>query len=142
MGFTLLLFALWSSGLLRLRSAENGAPDDAAGGQEDASASVGTSEIRREVEYVHTTLANFMTGVKDPYRPPLGDNRDITRALTGENPYGEIFVPTNDPAIRDGQWIDRWGTPYWFHPRAPGVIDVRSAGPDRVLFTDDDVAVP
>ena len=93
-----------------------------------------------DVLRLRLALGNFLLAVKDPYRPPLGDNRDITRALTGGNRRGLVLVPTNDPSFRDGQLVDRWGTPYWFHPRAPDAIDIVSAGPDRKLFTDDDVA--
>lgn len=95
-----------------------------------------SSEVRR----LHLALGNFLLAVKDPYRPPLGDNRDITRALTGGNRRGLVLVTTNDPALRGGQLVDAWGTPYWFHPRAPDAIDIVSAGPDRKLFTGDDVA--
>ena len=38
-----------------------------------------------------------------------------------------------------GRLIDRWGTPWQIHPRAADSIDVRSAGPDRRLYTPDDV---
>ncbi len=93
-----------------------------------------------EVHRLRLALGNFLLAVKDPYRPPLGDNRDIARALAGGNRRGLVLVPTNDPAFRDGQLVDPWGTPYWFHPRAPDAIDIVSAGPDRKLFTGDDVA--
>lgn len=94
-----------------------------------------------DLRLLHTALGNFLFAVKDPYRPPLGDNRDIARALTGHNRRGLVFVPTNDPSLRDGQLIDRWGTPYWFHPRSSEAIDIVSAGPDRKLFTADDLVV-
>jgi hypothetical protein len=93
-----------------------------------------------EVQRLHLALGNFLLAVKDPYRPPLGDNRDIARALAGGNRRGLVLVPTNDSAFRDGQLVDPWGTPYWFHPRTPDAIDVVSAGPDRKLFTGDDIA--
>ena len=99
------------------------------------SLSAASSDVRR----LHLVLGNFLLAVKDPYRPPLGDNRDITRALTGANRRGLVMVKGDDAGIRDGQLVDRWGTPYWFHPRAPDVIDIVSAGPDRVLFTGDDL---
>jgi hypothetical protein len=35
--------------------------------------------------------------------------------------------------------LDRFGTPYFFHPISETRIDVRSAGPDRKLWTEDDV---
>lgn len=94
-----------------------------------------------DLQRLRLALGNFLLAVKDPYRPPLGDNRDIARALAGGNRRGLMLVPTNDPVFRDGQLVDPWGTPYWFHPRTPDAIDVVSAGPDRKLFTGDDVGV-
>jgi hypothetical protein len=92
-----------------------------------------------DVRALHQLVGNFLTAVKDPYRPPLGDNEDLARAMMGGNRYGHVFVPTNDARVVDGKIVDRWGTPYFFHNRAPDAIDVRSAGPDRALFTADDV---
>jgi hypothetical protein len=100
------------------------------------------AEAAKDVARVHATLVNFLTLVKDPHRPPMGDNIDITRALGGGNRLGEVFVPSHDTQVVDGQLVDRWGTPYHFHPRAPDAIDVRSAGPDRTLFTGDDITWP
>ncbi len=96
-----------------------------------------------EVFRVHALLVNFLTAIKEPYRPPLGDNIDVVRALSGGNRYGDVYLATNDPSINDrGEWVDWWGTPYHFHARAADVIDVRSAGPDRIIFTEDDVVYP
>lgn len=92
-----------------------------------------------DVRILHFLAINFLTAVKEPYRPPLGLNEDFVKAFTGGNRYGDEFISDKHPTIKDGQIVDRWGTPYHFHPRAPGAIDVRSAGPDKVLFTDDDV---
>jgi hypothetical protein len=75
-------------------------------------------------------------------RPPLGDNADLVAALTGRNRRHVVFVPPNHPALRAGLLVDRWGTPYHFHARSADAIDPRSAGPDRVLFTADDILSP
>lgn len=70
---------------------------------------------------------------------PVGQNDDITAALTGNfGQTGRVFPP-NSPAIRDGKLVDRWGTPYWFHPESGTKMEIRSAGPDKELFTADDV---
>ncbi len=71
---------------------------------------------------------------------PIGENSDITAALIGgaEVPAGRFF-PRQHPAIKDGQLVDRWGTPYWFHPNSATKMEIRSAGPDKQLFTNDDV---
>jgi hypothetical protein len=73
---------------------------------------------------------------------PVGDNSDITAALTGTQypgQKGQLF-PRQHNAIRGGQLVDRWGTPLWFHANGPGKLEIRSAGPDKQMFTPDDVA--
>ena len=99
-----------------------------------------TEGVERDLRELQQRVGLFLTSVKEPYRPPLGINEDVAKALTGGNRYGEVVLPTNHPSLNDrGQLVDRWGTPYHFHPRAANVIDIRSAGPDRILFTDDDL---
>jgi len=120
---------------------ERGVPARSDTGQEGVVMS-DTNAAINEVKAVHTLIVNFLTAVKEPYRPPLGDNEDFVKALTGGNRYGDVYIATNDPSINNqGQWVDRWGTPYHFHPRSADAIDVRSAGPDHQLFTPDDVFI-
>ena len=72
---------------------------------------------------------------------PVGLNEDITAAITGTadpNRPGRVFPPTSR-AIKNGQLIDRWGSPLWFHPESATKIEIRSAGPDKDLFTNDDI---
>lgn len=71
---------------------------------------------------------------------PSGDNSDIAAALIGDAPRGAFF-PRQSTALRDGQILDRWGTPYWFHPINATTTEIRSAGPDRQLFTSDDIVL-
>lgn len=72
---------------------------------------------------------------------PIGDNADITAALTGAGGRQAKVFPPGHRTIHDGQLIDRWGTPYWFHPNSGQQMEIRSAGPDRQLFTEDDVVL-
>jgi hypothetical protein len=71
---------------------------------------------------------------------PSGDNSDIAAALVGAGAEG-VFLPRTAAALREGQLIDRWGTPYWFHPVSANLTEIRSAGPDRQLFTGDDLLI-
>jgi hypothetical protein len=96
--------------------------------------------VQRDVEVLHGMVGQLLLAVKEPNRPPLGINEDFARALTGANKMHLAVVPPGHPAIVDGKIVDRWGSPYFFHPRAADAIDVRSAGPDRKLFTDDDIS--
>ncbi len=70
---------------------------------------------------------------------PVGQNEDITAALLGANPQRLALLTPGSAAIKDGQLIDPWGTPYWFHPVSGQEMEIRSAGPDRELFTPDDL---
>ncbi len=76
---------------------------------------------------------------------PVGSNAEITRALLGKNPRGIKFL---DPAALGlaispaGELLDSWGHPYFFHAVSGTQMEVRSAGPDGLLFTADDVIVP
>jgi hypothetical protein len=70
---------------------------------------------------------------------PVGENVDITAALSGDNPLGFVLIPRNHPAINAaGELCDRWGTPFRFHQVSGQVMEVRSAGPDRTFATADD----
>lgn len=72
---------------------------------------------------------------------PIGENSDITAALTGEGGQKGHVFPPGHRAIRDGQLVDRWGTPYWFHPNSAKQMEIRSAGPDKQMFTIDDLVL-
>ena len=72
--------------------------------------------------------------------PPGGTNAEITASLTGKNTKALAIVPPDFPAVNpDGELIDRWGTPYFFHPVSRRVMEVLSAGPDGLLWTGDDI---
>lgn len=99
-------------------------------------------DAAHDVEVLRGLIGQFTTTLRLAERPPLGDNADLVAALTGANRRRLVFVPPGHPALREGLLVDRWGTPFHFHARSADVIDVRSAGPDRVLFTADDLANP
>lgn len=93
----------------------------------------------RDLEIVQQFLTLYGKAFKEGM--PTGDNRDITAALIGVADVtrpGQLF-PRNHRAIRDGQLIDRWGTPFWFHPNSSSQMEIRSGGPDKQMFTQDDV---
>ena len=70
---------------------------------------------------------------------PVGSNEDLTAILTGGNPKKGVLFPADSPMIIKGQIVDRWGSPYWLHPTSGADVEIRSAGPDKSLFTSDDV---
>jgi hypothetical protein len=76
--------------------------------------------------------------------PAFGDNAQLVNALAGANPARLGLLPRDIPAIdtATGQLLDRWGEPYHFHALSRHALELRSAGPDRQLYTDDDVTLP
>lgn len=134
----LIAWVIWPRSRLQEMSAP--APD-ATGHATDLLRPGPQTTAEEELRELHGSILLMLTALKDPYRPPLGINEEFARALTGGNRRGDLFLATNHPALRGGHLIDPWGTPYHIHPRAPDAIDLRSAGPDRRLFTDDDLAI-
>jgi hypothetical protein len=73
---------------------------------------------------------------------PVGTNAEIMAALMGQNPKQAKLGPPEGAKLNEkGELIDRWGTPYFFHQLARDHMEIRSAGPDRVLWTVDDPVV-
>jgi len=72
---------------------------------------------------------------------PVGENAEITRALNGENPNGAKFI-TEESGLRingQGELVDYWGTPFFFHQVSGTQMEIRSAGPDKQMWTADDL---
>jgi hypothetical protein len=74
---------------------------------------------------------------------PAGqENHDIMNALTGNNPGKLPVFPREHPRIdAAGNLLDAWGNPFIFHPVSSQHLEVRSKGPDREIFTEDDIVV-
>ena len=95
--------------------------------------------LQRDVAIVGSMIAAYRSNYAGRGNP-VGDNREITDTLLGRNPNGIIFLRAGHPAINaQGELCDRWGTPFHFHAESGRKMEVRSAGPDRKLWTADDV---
>ncbi len=71
---------------------------------------------------------------------PVGvENFEITEQLLGKNPKKIIFIDADNPALRNNELIDQWNTPYFFHPLSGQIMEVYSAGPDKIFWTEDDI---
>lgn len=115
-------------------------------------------EAKRETEYKKWLKANHMEnegvkpfdsetrgiagGLQQYYETfqsyPEGGNREIAKALFGDNPRKLRIL--NWPERRlsaDGEFLDPWGTPYQIQVTREK-IEIRSAGPNRLLWDADD----
>jgi len=85
-------------------------------------------------------MENFALLLKSAANRPLSANEDWAEALRGQNAAHERFLPDQHIAFNEsGQIVDRWGTPLFFHALGGGRYQLHSAGPDKKLWTDDDL---
>ncbi len=99
------------------------------------------SNIRADLQLMADVLAAFRSNFPHDGNP-VGDNQEITAALTGKNRLQLALIPRDHPAINAaGELCDRWGTPFFFHAESGTRMAVRSAGPDRKMWTADDVVL-
>ncbi len=69
---------------------------------------------------------------------PVGVNSEITSRLNGNNSKQANFIrPEAGLRLNTlGELVDPWGTPYFFHQLS---MQIRSAGPDKTMWTADDL---
>jgi hypothetical protein len=92
----------------------------------------------RDLAIIEEALAQFRRVFGR--NPPGGENAEIVAGLLGGNAKQLAVIPPDLPAVNAaGELIDRWNTPFHFHPVSGSVMEVLSAGPDRALWTPDDL---
>lgn len=95
--------------------------------------------IRRDLEILNEVFAAWQTNFPQEGNP-VGENAEITAALTGKNKFQFAFIAPGHRALNaQGELCDRWGTPFFFHAMSGTRMEIRSAGPDKKLYTTDDV---
>ena len=95
--------------------------------------------IRRDLEILNEVFAAWQTNFPHDGNP-VGENAEITAALAGKNQFHFAFIAPDHPAINArGELCDRWGTPFFFHALSGTRMEIRSAGPDKKLYTPDDI---
>jgi hypothetical protein len=72
---------------------------------------------------------------------PVGTNPEITSQLNGKNPRHIKFISeaAGLNVNENGELVDPWGTPYFFHQISGSEMEIHSAGPDKIMWTQDDI---
>lgn len=99
-----------------------------------------TTRPQDDLHAVAHALANLALLIKgdDPFR--MGANEEFAEALRGRNRTQLRFLPDDHPAFNEkGQLIDRWKTPLYIHAASHDRLEIRSAGPDQKMWTEDDL---
>lgn len=99
--------------------------------------------VQDDLEGVNDLLNDSQLMFKDFPSYFLPDNRALTEFLRGKNKEGLAWIRPGHPAVSpEGELLDRYGTPLFFHRESATRFQVRSAGLDRVMWTDDDLVFP
>ncbi|HXU77508.1 MAG TPA: hypothetical protein VN794_13130 [Methylomirabilota bacterium] len=94
-----------------------------------------------------TVLENTRSAIRDYGSMfggnPVGTNPEITAALNGKNPKQAKFLRA-ESGMRingSGELVDPWGTPLFFHQLSGAETEIHSAGPDKKMWTEDDIVI-
>ena len=92
--------------------------------------------VRDAVDQVELTLRDYAVALGGN---PVGTNAEITAALLGDNlKQIKLDLPAGSTVNATGELCDPWGTAWFFHQLSAKKMELRSAGPDRKLYTEDD----
>lgn len=94
-------------------------------------------EVAAEFEKGTSMFRNFRTLAGEN---PVGTNAEIMQSMMGGNPKNAQLGPPEGQRLNaEGELLDPWGTPYFFHQLAKDHMEIFSAGPDRRRGTGDDL---
>ena len=93
-------------------------------------------KVRDAIDNLELTLRDFGAALGGN---PVGTNAEITAALLGDNARQmKLDLPAGSSMNASGELCDPWGTPWFFHQLSAKKTELRSAGPDKQFYTDDD----
>jgi len=93
-----------------------------------------------DLQILQDALDSFHLLAKDPNIMPTSGNQALCEALCGSNRLklqvlSKEYLPLNE----EGELLDRWGSPLYFHFLSGTELSIRSAGPDKIMWNEDDI---
>ncbi len=94
----------------------------------------------RQLDQINLMLRDYRTLFGSN---PIGTNAEIMRAVMGDNPKKARLGPPEGMSLNEnGELVDPWGTPFFFHQLSGDHMEIHSAGPDKRMWTNDDLVHP
>lgn len=101
------------------------------------------AEAIDDIRLLQNLIEVFQYHLKYNDALPTAGNKELTAALLGENRYNDRFISKDFSFLNAEREItDRWGSPLIFHFESAHCPDIRSVGPDKTPWTEDDVVFP
>lgn len=99
-----------------------------------------SSNPQQDIAQLSRVLSNFLLTHKNASDRPLSANEEWSATLLGKRPSSPAWLSENAPLFDEKKrLIDRWQSPLHFHAIGRQQWEVRSPGPDKILFTNDDL---
>jgi hypothetical protein len=90
-----------------------------------------------ELDKIHRMIRDYHTVMGEN---PVGTNAEIMAAIMGKNPHHAVLGPPEGQHLNgQNELVDSWGTPFFFHQISGDVMEIHSAGPDKIFGTSDDL---
>lgn len=97
---------------------------------------------QRDIEQVRELVSNSFMLVKNRDPREYATNEDLAEFLTGENRFKQVMLSGQHSIINEkGQLIDRWDNPLIVHVVSRKEVEIFSAGPDGIPWSEDDIGV-
>lgn len=97
-------------------------------------------EALREMDDVQFMLRDYRARLGEGN--PTGTNAEIMKEVMGGNRVRARLGPPEGQKLNEqGELVDRWGAPYFFHSISMNEMELRSSGPDQTMWTTDDIIV-
>ncbi len=95
---------------------------------------------KNDLLLLQRSMTDFLTIHKSMSQRPLSANEEWSAALRGTASQSEPWLSAKSPVFdRSLRIVDRWQEPLHFHALGRGQWEIRSAGPDRLMWTQDDL---
>jgi len=96
------------------------------------------AKLANEFSQVQAAVLGYYTEYSE--YPSAPNDATLITELMGDNPRKVEFLALHSSDLNaNGELVDPWGTPLQLSIDADGTLHARSAGPDRIFGTPDDI---
>lgn len=96
--------------------------------------------LKEDLTLFKNFTSNVFLLVKQRDSRHYATNQDLAEFLLGKRGQSEPYLSSDSPVLNPaGQLVDRYGSPLIIHPLSQDRFEIRSAGLDKVPYTEDDL---
>lgn len=102
----------------------------------------GFGKPENDLRKMHALVQNHRLLAKGLDARHFAANADVAATFRGENKIALQALPKDHRVFNsEGLLVDRWSTPLFIHLQSADTVGIYSAGPDKILGTEDDYSM-